>query len=169
VQERKRRGRPPLNPGEAKRASFNTRLRPSLKERLEAEARESGRSLSEQIEFRLERACRDDDALDALFDAMVGGARNAGVLLYLGRIFRDASSIAGFNQNADWLDDSGEFEAVRLAVDKALLKLRPHHPGDPDDQRANHYAFAAAVGARDPRISAKLGDVANRLAAEPQP
>ena len=56
-----RRGRPPLTPGEPKRASFNTRLRTDLKKRLEAEAANVGRSLSEEIEFRLELSVRSDD------------------------------------------------------------------------------------------------------------
>lgn len=53
-QERKKRGRPPMEPGRAKRSSFNTRIRPGLKSDLEREAATSGRSLSEEIEFRLE-------------------------------------------------------------------------------------------------------------------
>lgn len=57
----KRRGRPPKVPGEAKRASFNTRLRSGLKEALEESARGAGRSLSEEIEFRLERSFLMDD------------------------------------------------------------------------------------------------------------
>jgi hypothetical protein len=55
----KQRGRPPLEPGKAKRAAFNTRLRPSLKLALEAAAKQEGRSLSEEIEFRLERSLED--------------------------------------------------------------------------------------------------------------
>jgi hypothetical protein len=48
-----------LEPGKAKRASFNTRLRPSLKLALESAAKQEGRSLSEEIEFRLERSLED--------------------------------------------------------------------------------------------------------------
>jgi hypothetical protein len=48
-----------LEPGKAKRASFNTRLRPSLKLALESAAKQGGRSLSEEIEFRLERSLED--------------------------------------------------------------------------------------------------------------
>lgn len=61
---KRRRGRPPLKPGEAKRASFNTRLREGLKRDLEQSANKVGRSLSEEIEFRLERSLEVDQALD---------------------------------------------------------------------------------------------------------
>src|SRR5580704_9417230 len=61
------RGRPPLDPGVAKRASFNTRLRPALKLALETAAKQEGRSLSEEIEFRLEQSLDDERHLaDAL-------------------------------------------------------------------------------------------------------
>jgi Arc-like DNA binding domain len=52
---RRGRGRPSKG-SEAKRASFNTRIREALKQRLEAAAFEAGRSLSEEIEFRLEQS-----------------------------------------------------------------------------------------------------------------
>jgi hypothetical protein len=50
-----RRGRPPIG-DEAKRSSFNTRIREALKAQLEREAAAAGRSLSEEIETRLERS-----------------------------------------------------------------------------------------------------------------
>lgn len=56
----KRRGRPPLPPGKGKRASFTTRITPRLKETLEGSAKANGRSLSEEIEHRLELSIRVD-------------------------------------------------------------------------------------------------------------
>ena len=75
-----RRGRPPLKAGEAKRASFNTRLRNALKESLEESARVAGRSLSEEIESRLERSFDRTESLggleyEALFQMMAAAAR----------------------------------------------------------------------------------------------
>jgi hypothetical protein len=75
-----RRGRPPLKSGEAKRASFNTRLRKALKEQLEESARAAGRSLSEEIESRLERSFDRTKSLggveyEALFQMMAAAAR----------------------------------------------------------------------------------------------
>jgi hypothetical protein len=65
--EGKRRGRPPLEPGRAKRASFNTRIRPALKLALDTAAKEQGRSLSEEIEFRLERSLDEERPQMATF------------------------------------------------------------------------------------------------------
>ena len=85
----KPRGRPPLDPGVAKRASFNTRLRPALKLALETAAKQEGRSLSEEIEFRLERSLDDErhlaDALELGF-----GRQVAGLMLAIGYVIKEA-------------------------------------------------------------------------------
>src|SRR5690348_10663313 len=47
-------GRPRKHKEEAKRAFFQTRIRETLKQRLEEAAKREGRSLSEEIELRLE-------------------------------------------------------------------------------------------------------------------
>lgn len=60
----RRRGRPRKHT--AKRASFHTRIREVLKGRLEAAAAEAGRSLSEEIEHRLEQSFRDERVLHCL-------------------------------------------------------------------------------------------------------
>jgi hypothetical protein len=60
------RGRPPGDPDQVKRASFNTRLRPALKQALMEAARQASRSLSEEIEFRLERSVQDQHMATAL-------------------------------------------------------------------------------------------------------
>jgi plasmid stability protein len=56
-----RRGRPRKD-GETKRSFFNTRLRDSLKLRLQSSAAQVGRSLSEEVERRLEKSVAEEDA-----------------------------------------------------------------------------------------------------------
>ena len=67
------RGRPPLKPGRGKRSSFNTRITSQLKERLERDAKSAGRSLSEQIERRLEEAYLRDEADDRVRENTLEG------------------------------------------------------------------------------------------------
>ncbi len=55
-----RRGRPPLRLGSPKRSSFNTRLSAEIKQQLETEAQIAGRSLSEEIEFRLRQSLQQE-------------------------------------------------------------------------------------------------------------
>lgn len=73
----------------AKRASFNTRLRPSLKRSLEEAASQEGRSLSEEIEFRLELSL---DAEGHLFEALrlAFGRQVASLMLAIGLLVEEA-------------------------------------------------------------------------------
>lgn len=48
------KGRPPLAPGKAKRASYATRTTPAMREAINREAERSGRSVSEVAERWLE-------------------------------------------------------------------------------------------------------------------
>lgn len=52
----KRRGRPPLDPGERKDGNLTFRTRGDLRQRLDAEAKKNGRTVSEEVEWRLERS-----------------------------------------------------------------------------------------------------------------
>ena len=62
----KRRGRPPKYQGEGKRQNFSFRIRDVVRERLIAECQKSGRSISEEIELRLERSFEFHDTTMAI-------------------------------------------------------------------------------------------------------
>ena len=61
--KRKRPGRPPRGEYVDKRKTLSTRITSELRDRLDKSADESGRSLSQEIEFRLEQSFRDEKAL----------------------------------------------------------------------------------------------------------
>ena len=61
--KRKRPGRPPRGEYVDKRKTLSTRITSDLRDRLDKSADESGRSLSQEIEFRLEQSFRDEKAL----------------------------------------------------------------------------------------------------------
>ena len=121
------RGRPPLDPGIAKRASFNTRLRPALKLALETAAKQEGRSLSEEIEFRLERSLDDErhlaDALELGF-----GRQVAGLMLAIGYVIKETVP-ARRPGEIGWLSNPEAFHAVVEAINLLLLVIDPDaHP-----------------------------------------
>ena len=91
------RGRPPLPPGQGKRASFTTRLSNDLKQKLEAEAHAVGRSLSEEIETRLANSLRDPNVM---FDAVAGGNKNASFFRIIGLVFGGISQ--GTSADSVW-------------------------------------------------------------------
>jgi hypothetical protein len=114
---RRRRGRPALPVGEAKRASFNTRLRNDTKERLEKEARKAGRSLSEEIEYRLERSIQVQDAQCEVF----GGK----LPLILMRALAAYGAATSATRGKDYLSDKSVFDEVFAQWFAALYTLRP--------------------------------------------
>ena len=123
----KRRGRPPKD-GEGKRTNFNTRLRNSLRVQLEKDALAAGRSLSEEIEARLEHSLSEaktwgghlnmaaHHALTAVVFTMAGVSRKTPESwLYdpktfeaVLRIWRVALKDAGIPALRDYVDDTAE-------------------------------------------------------------
>lgn len=59
----KKRGRPALPPGEGRRNTLNLRITNDLKARMEGSAKASGRSVSQEAEFRLERSFIAEDTM----------------------------------------------------------------------------------------------------------
>ena len=102
-----RRGRPALKLGSPKRSSFNTRLRTEIKQQLETEARTAGRSLSEEIEFRLERSLQQE--------ADSGGRELHGLLGLLVGATEIIQARTGKSASDDW--------KTGLAVGRAWKRL----------------------------------------------
>lgn len=93
--EAKRRGRPPLSETERKGRNLTFRSRNQLRKRLVAAARSNKRSMSEEIEGRLESTFSVDPTLEMIFSVM------------------NLESLQGKN----WKDDQTSAETVRAAVD----------------------------------------------------
>jgi hypothetical protein len=91
-ESKRKRGRPPKYAGEGVRQNFSFRITPKVRERLIAVVKQSGRSISEEIEFRLNRDLNWEDskgdinqmlaeAAAARSAARVLGLRAAGFLI----------------------------------------------------------------------------------------
>ena len=109
----KKRGRPRMKPGQAKRASFNTRLRAPLKEHLAKEAAIAGRSLSEEIEHRLERSL---DVMAHIEDAF-GSEENY-------RLARMFGAVAARQDATEKTLIANDYVALTTAVINWLLSVR---------------------------------------------
>jgi hypothetical protein len=175
----RRPGPKPKGPFEDKRRTLTTRITEATRLALENSAAEKGRSLSQEIEFRIECSFRDDNWLDAALDAAYG-SRNAGVLMLLGRVMRDAGAFAEATTLPDWLDDHGDFDAVARGLDTVIAALRPCRPAAPNETggaewRAVHNAnsvlrsvgdlefpYRSSGGWAD-KVRSRLGSVAERL------
>jgi hypothetical protein len=101
-----RRGRPPVPPGQRKSKNFTFRSRGDLHARLAAAAAQSNRSISEEIEWRIERSFLDQDrATEAL--GLIYGRELAGLLLLLGAAMKEVGEQSAYLaehtlQAAEW-------------------------------------------------------------------
>ncbi|MEQ9642504.1 MAG: hypothetical protein RIM84_20925 [Alphaproteobacteria bacterium] len=113
------RGRPPLNPAERRRNNVTIRMRDALKDQLQADANANGRSLSEEIEVRLEASFGADDTA-------VGGA-----IEIIARVMRETGQHAGFTVDrtlegaSEWYLDPFAFDQAAQGVHQVIEALRP--------------------------------------------
>ena len=96
-------GRPPRHPGERLSKNRTFRVRGGLDEKLQAAAAASGRSVSEEIEFRLDQSF-DRDGFIGL---VLGGDENAKVLQTIAAVMKHGS------HNGHWLKEASTAETVR--------------------------------------------------------
>lgn len=111
---KKSHGKPgpkPRGPYEGKRETITTRITPSTRQKLDQAAEDTDRSLSQEIEFRLERSFDREDGL--------GGHRTAAVLRRLAHL------AAASMDDKHWLDDDATFNTVLDLWQRELRKLTP--------------------------------------------
>jgi TraY domain len=126
----RKQGRPTLPDEKAKRAVFNTRLRAELKTALEAAAKRQGRSLSEEVEFRLEQGLdRERHLVEAL--ELGFGRQVAGLMLAIGYTIKQTipESPPRRPGQLSWLSDPEAFGEVTEAITLLLGAIAPD--GDP--------------------------------------
>jgi hypothetical protein len=135
----KRTGRP-LKPAETgKRVSLGLKVTSDIKHRLDAVAKLSGRTQSQEAEARLERTFQDEQLLPQLLE-IAYGREVAGLLLALGSVMRDAGQHAGvrslntFSGAAEWFANPIAYGEARAAAATVLDALRPFGdlPGAPE-------------------------------------
>jgi plasmid stability protein len=116
---KKRKPGRPAKGAEAKRGAFTFRVTDTMRARLEAAAAAHGRSVSEEVERRLES--------DALLGAFMGGPlENAELLRLIARVLM---------AEPKWKDDDEAYEAVQTAIG-LLVKGCRHGQLTPEDINA---------------------------------
>lgn len=124
----RRAGRPTKPPSPGTRASLGLKVTAQTKERIEAAARQSGRTQSQEAEWRLERSL---DREDLLSDAMTlaYGRPLAGLLMMLGTVMQAAGQHAAARKGElapeAWLDDAYAFSQAARAAGAILETLAP--------------------------------------------
>lgn len=120
-----------------KSSVFSTRIRPDLRERLESATAESGRSLSQEVEYRLRRSFVEDDKISDGF-----GDRRTFRLM---RLMAEAINLStdGENKPGAWLENPLDFRIALSAALSVLEAVEPNGSALDDDLEIN----AAYLGA----------------------
>jgi HicB family len=129
-----RRGRPPAPPGQRKSKNFTFRSRGDLHARLAAAAAQSNRSISEEIEWRIERSFLDQDrAIEAL--DLTYGRELAGLLLVLGAVMKEVGEQAAYlaehtlQAARNWMAHPFAFAKAKEAANAVLEAFKPPDEG----------------------------------------
>jgi hypothetical protein len=111
-----------------RRTAMGMRVAPYMRDMLVASAQESGRSLTQEIELRLEHSYRHPgplkDSLEAAF-----GADGAELLMVIGRLIRHAPAVCGLGIEDRWRDDATAYSVAEREISHMLALMRP--PGEP--------------------------------------
>ena len=98
-----------LPPGKGKRVPLNMRTTREVRERLEKNAADSGRSLTQEVEYHLARSLGRDEMMAETW----GGSAAMQVWLTCASAAKTLSAKA----DADWLDDTQTFAQVKSATE----------------------------------------------------
>jgi hypothetical protein len=126
TKQKNRGGRPrkaPIKQGE--KVQIGVRVSPAMQARLSDAAQDSGRSLTQEAEMRLEHSF---DRQDLLSEVLVTafGRRPAGLLLMMARAFADAGTVAGrlvdptATEVKDWTESKWAVQQAMIALNKAV-------------------------------------------------
>jgi predicted transcriptional regulator len=154
-----RRGRraKPAKPGE--RVSLGLKVRPEIKDRLDTDAKRSGRTQSQEAEARIEQSFYREGLLDDALE-LAFGRQVAGILLVIASAMTRAGRIGGFQSEGsfeameNWLSDAYAYGQAVKAANEVLNAFRPE--GDPQVFKSGAKVsdeFLAKAGAWGARIT----------------
>lgn len=118
-----KRGPSPRGEYEGRTAVFSTRITPETKQMLVKKSRESGRSLSQEIEHRLRRSLDEEKTIISIF----GDRRNYAIMRLLSSVLLADQHLAAKGK-VSWLDDP---DAFNNAVNKVVAVLELFRPAGP--------------------------------------
>jgi hypothetical protein len=119
------------NKATGKRYPLNMRTTFEMRRQLERAATESGRSLAQEAEFRLDRSFVEEDFEKRLIREIFGDNEIYGIVRIIAIAMRDAGETAGFfdatpaDGSFQWLDNPFAFDQAIRAATTVLEHLRP--------------------------------------------
>lgn len=122
----RKRGPAPRGEYAGKSAVLSTRIQPETRGHLVGAAKASGRSLSQEIEYRLQRTfIEDKNIIDAF-----GSRRNYALMKIIASVIEAISS-----PSEDWMSSSLQFDQVQNGLNAVLDRIRPRGPEQEEAER----------------------------------
>jgi TraY domain len=115
-----RRGRPPKGEYPEKKRVFASRIREDTWEMLQRAAAKSGRSLSQEFEFRLRRSLDDDEKIESAF----GDLKTFGLMKLAAQAVKSMCDLN--NLKVHWTANVTAFDEALEVITRTLQGFRPH-------------------------------------------
>jgi hypothetical protein len=115
-----RRGRPPKGEYPEKKRVFASRIREDTWEMLQRAAAKSGRSLSQEFEFRLRRGLDDDEKIESAF----GDLKTFGLMKLAAQAVKSMCDLN--NLKVHWTANVTAFDEALEVITRTLQGFRPH-------------------------------------------
>jgi len=164
--EAKKRGRPPKPVEDRRRNNVTIRLRDATKAQLEVEASRSQRSVSDEVETRLEQSFRAESLFNEILQAKFGRPLT-GLLLAMGYAMHEAGRMSAFQSTYTlegmdaWAENAHAFDQAAKAASHVLEAFRPY-----DEIVTPPQAALSPVEMGQGFANGILGDIAGRPATE---
>jgi len=142
-------GRKPKGPFKGKTAVFTTRIRPEVRGALDRQAQRNNRSVSQEVEYRLEQSLEKP----RLSEKALGAPRNRALGYIVARFGATIEQMTGEN----WREDKFTFEALKSAIDTVLFDLAPEGSAKPARRIERSLSGQAALRGRQALTPESVG------------
>ena len=146
LKSKKKRGRPALPPGEGKRHPLNMRTTKDVRDRLEAAAAASGRSLVQEVEFRLQKSFSNELTYQGFMESIDEQFQGKGTY-YLMKFLALAMATSEGETGKYWRDDAYTCALVEAVFNSILRRYVPEsvRPTKPADRQQSENIAATLV------------------------
>jgi hypothetical protein len=126
--------------GEDRRVPMSLRISPAMRDQLVAAAQMTGRSLTQEIELRLEQSFRSGSFVRESLELAFGPFATE-LMLLLGRKMRSAAEVTNLSIESDWPSDPSAYEYARASAEAIFEWLKPTEERPPSvTDRAKNFA-----------------------------
>jgi hypothetical protein len=142
-------GRKPRVANRGKRVSLGLKVSPEIKNSLDAAAKDSGRTQSQEAEWRLDRSFQQQHLLDQVYDLNYRDPQLVALLLQMGEAMRDTiTATTNAIKCPVWANDPWAFDRVARAATFLIDKHRPDPDGEIVAPNASIEADGENIGER---------------------